>query len=460
MNALMTRRILNVLYIIMYFAAVSPCAVAQTLSGPAESEPGALFVVDVSVPAGGGPAWRLTFDPATVQFMGLVAPTPEVQLSGDSMLEITPENGKGGVYQVKFLPFPNGASADFVLGRAAGGGAKLHVAFVAKLEEKQYHFHILGGGILLLVVAWAVWRYQKKNPGLMSTRSLFLNFEELQKAREQFFSGHPAPPVSDVPAGASEQPPGNDVSPAVPQTAEPTQAMPVMTVSPEPFETPAPVPQAERTREMPVSVPHPESKGAPNESAGIPAEKPDLPPGDVDAAQEAGEQRKPPTEETGETAEMPAVDMSKKTVARSGMSGKVPAVDSTVAMPETPQPDEKVGSSDKTISRSGFLRQSESGPVPASVYVKLTDENGRVFEGRGVEVLIGRAKECNISMTAAEVSRRHLLVRREKGRFVAVQQTTSNITEINGMSVKGALEIRSGDKVTLGGTIFTIEITI
>gem|GEM_PF-1800727 len=450
----MTRRVLNILLVIICFAAASPCVVAQTLSGPDESDPGALFVVDVAVPPGSGPAWRLTFDPAAVQFMGLVAPTPEVQLSGDSMLEIASDNGKGGKYRVKFLPFPNASVADFKLAQAATGGATLHVAFVAKAEEKQYHLHVLVGGILLLIVAWAVWRYQKKNPGLMSTRSLFLNFEELQKAREQFFSDLSATPPQDVPPAADS-----------------TQAMPVVTASPGPADRQNQGPRAERTLEMPVSVPKPEPNDVPKEPVAIPAGGPKTPPGSSEVVQRADEPPKPAAEEPGETAEMPVVDVrqeepaeafdtSKKTVARSGVSGNIQAVDATVGMPGAPQPLEKAGSSDKTISRSGFLRQSEAVPASASIIVKLTDENGRIFEGRGVEVLIGRAKECNISMTAAEVSRRHLLIRRDGDGFAAVPQTTSNVTEINGIPVKAVSGVRSGDKLSLGGTVFTIEIAI
>lgn len=450
----MTRRMCKILINIIFFVAVSPCIVAQTLSGPAESDMAALFVVDVLIPAGSGPAWRLTFDPATVQFMGLVAPTPEVQLSGDSLLEIAPDSGKGGAYQVKFLPFPNASSADFVLSRAAGGGSNLHVAFVTKVEEKQYHLHVLIGGILLLIVAWAVWRYQKKHPGLMSTRSLFLNFEELQKAREQFFSDHPASPAPDASAETPESRISNETGLAS-QAVDSTQAMPNVTVAPEPAVPRSPAVQAERTLEMPVFAPKPDVEEMTVEPA----------------AQEKDNQQKQPAEETGETVEMPVVDVKKeepavanetsnKTVARSGMSGNIPAVDSTVDLPGTPQTLEKAASSEKTISRSGFLRQSEAGAAAASIFVKLTDENGRMFEGRGVEVLIGRAKECNISMTAAEVSRRHLLIRREREGFAAVPQTTSNVTEINGVPVKAASEIRSGDKLSLGGTVFTIEITI
>lgn len=464
----MTRRVCEIVLVVIYICTNGLSLCGQTLSGPAESEPGALFVIDVSVPAGNGPAQRLSFDPVAVQFMGLVAPTPEVQLTGDSVLEIAPDKGKGGTYQVKFLPFPTASSAEFSFAGPAAGGSNLHVTFVAKVEEKQYHLHILVGGIFLLIVAWVVWRYQKKNPGLMSTRSLFLNFEELQKAREQFFADHPSQAGPAVPAQVAEPCPGEGISPAAPRQADSTQAMPAISGTPGTAVPSSTDGQSGQTLEMTIPLPKPEQEAAPAAPIGQ---------GETSASRDAVPAVQPPLEiqeplSAGEpvTAELPVVtptkeepdgigDTSKKTVVRSGVSGKVPAVDSTMEMPSAAQPFEKAGSSDKTISRSGFLRQSGTAAIPSPIVVKLIDEAGKVFEGRGMEVLIGRAKECNISMTAAEVSRRHLLVKRDQDRFVAVSQTASNVTEINGTPVKTASEIHSGDKISLGGTVFTIEIT-
>ena len=70
---------------------------------------------------------------------------------------------------------------------------------------------------LIAGLAILFWRYQRKNPGLMSTRSLFLNFEELQKAREQFFAS--APPPSPAASGQG------DTAPALPVTPEATPAV-------------------------------------------------------------------------------------------------------------------------------------------------------------------------------------------------------------------------------------------
>lgn len=469
MNATTRQRCAVIVYII-YIVIITGLLHAQTLTGPTQSEPGALFVVDAAVPADGGAVYRLTFDPAAVQFMGLVAPTPEVQQTGDSTLELSPDKGKAGRYQIKFLPYPTASAAEFAFIPHVSGGSKLNVAFVAKSDEKQYHWHILAGGIFLLVVAWAVWRYQKKNPGLMSTRSLFLNFEELQKAREQFFAGQPEQPGPAAP----DEPLPPQARPDEPVAAQPppdsTQALPALPKKADAAALPDGAGRVGSTLEMPVSVQRPEAAApAVDEPAqgiqqtpvsGIPA-----------VPQERGT-REVPTSKSPATAEMPVplqaqktgetADISKKTIARSGISAKLPAADprdSTFpVMPQTPKQVIPVDSPDKTISRSGMSASVASKAAAASLHVKITDASGREFEGRGVEILIGRARECNIAMTAAEVSRRHLLIRRDAEKVFAIPQTSSNLTELNGARIQGKTEIHSGDKLSLGGTIFTIEI--
>lgn len=454
MNTSTSRPCWTVILYVLYIVVCSCPLHAQTLAGPSQAEPGSLFLVDVSVPVDGGTVHHLSFNPATVQYMGLVAPTPEVQLTGESTLDITPDRGGNGRYQVKFLSYPNASGAEFAFVPPVAGGAKLNVAFVVKVEEKKYHWHVLAGGIILFLVAWAVWRYQKKNPGLMSTRSLFLNFDELQKARERFFAGQAdqepksdeqMPVISD-PAGAGKLPAGG---PLCGSTLEmPIPVLPPETAKPD-FGAPAsPIPETSQSG-IPAVPQEPERRNTPAD-APVTAEMP------VSV----------PMEQPGQVE-----DTSKKTVARGDISGKMPASsavwetvssgDSTVpSMPKTPKTVSAVDAPAKTVSRSGLSKSAVPGAVaPVLLHVKLTDSSGRVFEGQGVEILIGRAKECNISMTAAEVSRRHLLLKRDSDRILAVPQTSSNLTEINGSRIKTATEIHSGYKISLGGTIFTVEIS-
>jgi len=363
---------------------------AQNIAGPAQSEPGSLFVLDVSVPPVPGSLSRLTFEQAKVQYMGLVLPTPEVQQRDDTMLEILPETGKSGSFQIKFLPFPNASAAEFVL-VSGSESRKMTVAFVAVGEEKRDHWHILVGGILLLALAFIFWRYQKKHPGLMSTRSLFLNFEELQKAREQYFP---------KPSSGSQSPAGSDTAPAI----------------------------------VPVAVEVVTPSSAP------------------DGSRQTNEAGMP----EGSVPESRTVEMNVPGANRTLISD-TPAVKVAPIAVATPHQDSPGDSSGKTVVRAGLSGKSLASAEPL-LHLKLRDGTGREFEARGSEILIGRTNECNILMTAAEVSRKHLLVKREAGKIVAIPQTTSNLTEVNGSRINSAVSINSGDTITLGGTKFTVEL--
>ncbi|HOY68671.1 MAG TPA: FHA domain-containing protein [Candidatus Ozemobacteraceae bacterium] len=411
------------------------CAWAQTLSAPEQAEPGSMFVVDVALPPAGGGVTRLSFEPGSVQFMGLVVPTPDVQLVGDSIIEFSAGAGSSGRHQVKFLAFPNASAAvfDFV---PAVAGQRRTVALVAKSEEKRYHWHILAAGLILLAVAWGFWRYQKKNPGLMSTRSLFLNFEELQKAREQFFAARP----------------GESGSPATPPTPErPVQAAtppePPVTSPTPPMELPvAPLEAGNKTGEMPAV---PESDLRTLEMPKQPVSGSSVAEAAPMAEGEALQGRTP-------THEMPATtqpDVNKTRVGEAPVPAEQPLPGAAGPLPAS-----SGANAGKTVVRSDL-----SGKRPVTVepelFVRLTDANGRIHEGKGREVLIGRSPECTIIMTAAEVSRKHLLIRREAGRLVAVPQTSSNTTEINGIRIQGASTIDAEATITLGGTPFSITIT-
>lgn len=147
------------------------------------------------------------------------------------------------------------------------------------------------------------------------------------------------------------------------------------------------------------------------------------------------------------------------------MTGVVPPTDvnktpagEIQAIPASGPVKHGAGEAPKTVVRSD-LSGKRPAPVEPEFLVRLSDASGRAYEGKGREILIGRSPECTIVMTAAEVSRKHLLIRREAGRLVAVPQTNSNTTEINGTRIQGATPIESGATIALGGTAFTVTIT-
>jgi len=152
---------------------------------PAQTAPGSMFVVNVQVDSNGSNTTKVTFSPSEVQFAGAVMPTPEVQLTADAVVEIRPAKGSLGKFDLKFLPLSRISSTTLTL---TDGTKNLisTIAFVSGETKKEYHMHFLVGALVLLIIGGFAWRFQKKSPVLMSTRSLFMNFEELQKARQEF----------------------------------------------------------------------------------------------------------------------------------------------------------------------------------------------------------------------------------------------------------------------------------
>ncbi|RCK80403.1 MAG: Proline-rich protein [Candidatus Ozemobacter sibiricus] len=187
---------------------------AAGLTVPPTSEPEALLVVEVTLPPSMAGAARLTFPPKAVQFVGPVVSTPEVQFVPDEMVEIHPEGGRPGTFGLKFLALPGATAATFTLtiGTEQQEGG---VTFVVRQGQGGYSLIFLGVGLVFLVLGWKMWQVQKKHPALMSTRSLFMNYEALEKMRQEFFPGsQPEPPVSagkeSAPAAGSGMPSPTD----------------------------------------------------------------------------------------------------------------------------------------------------------------------------------------------------------------------------------------------------------
>ncbi|MFZ2961505.1 MAG: FHA domain-containing protein [Candidatus Ozemobacteraceae bacterium] len=159
---------------------------AASLSVPDQSEPGILFIVETKLASDDVGTSILNFDAATIQFMGVVDPTPDVQAAADGVVEIRNSGGKPRSIGLKFL-LVNPASATTLILKVNGRDYSGRVQFMAPDSKKSYHLHLLVLALVLGGIAFYFWRTQKKSVGLMSTRSLFLNFEELEKIRGQYF---------------------------------------------------------------------------------------------------------------------------------------------------------------------------------------------------------------------------------------------------------------------------------
>ncbi|MBZ0137077.1 MAG: FHA domain-containing protein [Planctomycetes bacterium] len=90
----------------------------------------------------------------------------------------------------------------------------------------------------------------------------------------------------------------------------------------------------------------------------------------------------------------------------------------------------------------------------------------RVVDGRDASVhpllgdlfLIGRDKSCHIQITDdTSVSRKHASITRQGVRFVVEDLGSSNGVLVNGTRISGGHELRVGDKVEIGKTLYVFR---
>jgi two-component system, cell cycle response regulator len=100
---------------------------------------------------------------------------------------------------------------------------------------------------------------------------------------------------------------------------------------------------------------------------------------------------------------------------------------------------------------------SLAGKFPASqscLVVIYGPELGRRFELHEGEMTIGRDAGCDIRVDLDNVSRRHARISRKVGKAFVSDLGSTNGTFVNDSEVQQETELRSGDLIKIGGTIF------
>ena len=85
-----------------------------------------------------------------------------------------------------------------------------------------------------------------------------------------------------------------------------------------------------------------------------------------------------------------------------------------------------------------------------------------VAEGRrnvlsGERVLVGRSRECDVTVSDPNVSRRHIELRRGDGGWTAFDLGSTNGMKVNGRRI-GHANLNPGDRITIGVTDLTFEL--
>ncbi|NOT49029.1 MAG: FHA domain-containing protein, partial [Acidobacteria bacterium] len=94
--------------------------------------------------------------------------------------------------------------------------------------------------------------------------------------------------------------------------------------------------------------------------------------------------------------------------------------------------------------------------------LKFTDENGeeRCIQPDRDVFTVGRHSTCDLTYTDSRLSREHLRLEREGGKFLASDPGSSNGTTINGNKLNSPVELKNGDILNLGGGLeIKVEIT-
>ena len=82
-------------------------------------------------------------------------------------------------------------------------------------------------------------------------------------------------------------------------------------------------------------------------------------------------------------------------------------------------------------------------------------ERREVFEGS--EVTVGRVRGNDLVLSKGNVSKRHARLTQKDGRFVVVDQNSTNGTYVNRQRIVQATIVREGDRIYIGDFILRIE---
>ena len=124
--------------------------------------------------------------------------------------------------------------------------------------------------------------------------------------------------------------------------------------------------------------------------------------------------------------------------------------------PDTPAPKPAAAATMVYRPKPGAAAPDEPGEAPVereSVFLSVDGERHPIDKRVTV---IGRAQDCDIRLSDANVSRRHAEVRQEETSYWIVDLGSTNGMEVNGRRLRQA-KLEDGDRVTLGSTDVVFE---
>ncbi|WDF33392.1 DUF3662 and FHA domain-containing protein [Arthrobacter agilis] len=119
---------------------------------------------------------------------------------------------------------------------------------------------------------------------------------------------------------------------------------------------------------------------------------------------------------------------------------------------------------DSSIEKQAAAGRPSGPQAPAAPrrqptsYQPVLDIDGRRYSINAGSVILGRSSEADILIDDTGVSRRHLEIRAQDGRVVAVDLGSTNGSYVNGQRVHGQVELTDGSTITMGRSRLTFHL--
>ena len=97
------------------------------------------------------------------------------------------------------------------------------------------------------------------------------------------------------------------------------------------------------------------------------------------------------------------------------------------------------------VSSRTLLEQKEGPGAPRKILLssKLT--------------VLGRSNNCTVQLHSSEISRAHMMIKKEEGRFTCQDLESYNGVHLNGIRIHSA-ELRNGDTIQIGNVVFIFRL--
>ena len=93
----------------------------------------------------------------------------------------------------------------------------------------------------------------------------------------------------------------------------------------------------------------------------------------------------------------------------------------------------------------------------ARLVIKSGGFPGTSYEVSDAETLIGRNPTTDVTLIDEGISREHAVISFDDGTYTVEDLQSTNGTKVNGHRVRSS-ELKPGDEVQIGGTVFVFEV--